>query len=1242
MGVDTLSPGEAVGPYKVVAAIGHGGMGEVYRADEPALERVVALKVMSGALAQDKTYVERFRTEARAAASLVHPNVVNVFGCGEIRGLPYIAMEFVDGESLQQRLAREKRIPLREAVRWMTEAAHGLEAASRRGIVHRDIKPQNLLIDGDGHVKIADFGLAKKVDREVALTQTGVALGTPLYMSPEQGRGDPVDWRSDVYSLGATFYHAIAGRAPFEADSALAVLTKHATAALTPLNSVRTDVPPALSSILSRMLAKAQSDRYPSHAALIADLERVLPSLPRPEGADAAKPAPAPEGLDADDALLGRLAVRHGFATEQQVKSAAAMQAKMKAAGKAVRRLDEILVAAKLITPAQAASLKDEGVRHRAASEEDAPEDRGPANLEVTEVGSPTAPGAGKTPSCPLCRLAVRPDQVQQNCPECGTTQHSECMANYGGCGNEKCPKSPKSMSMAALTASAGAPEARSSSGGGGGGLGKLVFLAGGAAVLAAAVFFIYKAAHKSAQDLYDEAKTMDTAGGKGRLSIFSIDETNKDVSAGSGLSGETRRRLETQMSLYRRALEQDSGFLAARIELASCLAQLGRKPEALKEYEAALGLDPSCKEALLGAGSILFQEGDFSRAEPLLQKAAEAGTVDAWLTLAVILQDKKKDGAKAVAPLRKYLGEKGDDGNAWSRLALAQLDAGDEAGAVNSAEKAIQKGTSNPGAHLVKAKIAFKNGRYEEAAKAAMESAEKVSQGNLSASFEARKLAGRAFAKAGRPQPAREQLTMAKSANSGDVEVLLTLGDLAKAAGDWNDAGNNYKMAYDAGSGNLDHLFEAGYLFYLGSNAAPAASAFEAVYRKQANYKDLNLWLARAYILGGSLENATPAVARALEEKPDDPDRKALRVREMAMRANLDGALTYGIECLDKHPGNGEVHFALAFVYERGKNYDKAREHLTAAAETGLTDALYECADFCQRFGDRASALKYFKTYLEKAPIGYKAETARQMVLGLTSMEGSSTPPNPGSTTGWTPPPAAGWEYEVKSALDILDRRPATTEEPVDRAYFGVMAGVVCASALGERYEDVTAAHLPASYAAMYLGQDLRLYVRSQDPTDLAVMRAGRIKTRFAEIGLACDGLVRAFAAAAGKLNPGAAQEIKGLESRWNPKSFRDDFERLAGALDLCVSMVSVARGPAAAPALEKHQARTTLAENPTQRAIASAYALAEMLAAGMPEAAKLLETFENDDEACDSGLSQLALGLYRTARILSMHRKK
>jgi tetratricopeptide (TPR) repeat protein/tRNA A-37 threonylcarbamoyl transferase component Bud32 len=1233
-----LNAGETVGSYRIVERIGRGGMGEVYKAEETALERTVALKVMSASLAQDKVYVDRFRTEARSAASLVHGNVVHVFGIGEIRGLPYIAMEYIDGESIQQKLVREKKLQLRQAVEWMIQAARGLEAAAKRGIVHRDIKPHNLLIDNEGTLKIADFGLAKKVDREVALTQAGIALGTPLYMSPEQGRGDAVDWRSDVYSLGATFYHAMAGRAPFEADSALAVLTKHATSTLTPLNTVRKEVPQPLSAAISRMMAKTAGDRFVSHGALVAELERILPSLPH-----AALPTPAAVGgIDADDALFGRMALKTGLINEQQYKGAVALQEKFKATGKPARRLEEILVAAKILTTDQATILKDQGLHHRVASEEDEPESRG--NLEVTEVtkaDKAAAAVAAKGPVCPLCRLAVRPDQVQMNCPECGMTQHRECMASFGGCGNERCTKSPKSMAMNARSGNSDEGP-RGAATAGGGGLGRFIFPLVGIAAIGLVGFLIWRATSKSAQDLYDEAKNMD-AGGKGRMSIFSIDEANKDISAGAGISGEVRRRLETQVSLYRRALEKDPTLLVARMELAGCLVQLSRKPEALKEYETVLSSDPGNKDALLGAGSIQYQDGAFGKALDSLQKAAEAGAGEAWMTIAIIYQDKKNEGGKAVEALKKYLATKGDDGNAWSRLALAEFEAGDDLGAVAASEKAIQKGTSQPGAYLVRAKIAFKNGKFEEAANSAMEAAEKVPQGNIVLSFDARKLAGRAFAKAGKPQPAREQLVTAKSVKGDDVEVLEALGDLAKAAGDWNDAANNYRESFEHGSGKFEQLFQAGWLYYQARNSLPAAKAFEALYRKQPDFKDIRLWLARAYLMAGQLDSASPAVAKALEEKPEDPDRQALRVWELGLKVNIDEAIRYATECLTRAPGNGELNYRLAYVWDRAKNYEKQKECLAAAAESGLPDAMYDFADYCERFGDRVGAMKYLKLYLEKMPIGYQANEARNRIITMGGGDPTGTGTNPDITPGWVPPPSAGWEAEVKYINDVLAQVPKATEEPVDRVYFNLMACVVASNSLGERYTDITDAHTLTSYAELYLRQNIRSYLRDpENPSELATFRTARVKARFSEIAAATDRIVHGFASAAKKMNAAASSEIDSWDARYSPINGKDDFDRLALALDLCVRMVAAARGGAGAEAMEKYEARLTIAENPVQRAVASTYALCELMGKIKPEAEKIMQGIEAADEAAESGLSQLAMGLSKTAQILTVIKGK
>ena len=224
--------GTRLGNYQIMRKLGRGGMADVYAARQLSLGRDVALKVLRSDFARDKDYVQRFRREARAAAKLNHPNIVQVIEVGNVESLHYIAQELIDGENLRQRLDREGAISPADAVEVLVGVASALEVASEAGITHRDIKPENIIRSSRGMMKVADFGLAR-LGADVAatqsnLTQAGLTLGTPRYMSPEQvpgpGRGRAI---SDLYSLGVSMYHLLAGRPPFEADDPLALAVLH-------------------------------------------------------------------------------------------------------------------------------------------------------------------------------------------------------------------------------------------------------------------------------------------------------------------------------------------------------------------------------------------------------------------------------------------------------------------------------------------------------------------------------------------------------------------------------------------------------------------------------------------------------------------------------------------------------------------------------------------------------------------------------------------------------------------------------------------------------------------------------------------------------------------------------------------------------------------------------------------------------------------------------------------------------
>jgi len=248
-------------------------MGVVYKAHEESLNRFVALKVLGEHLSQDPSFVARFEREAQSAASLQHPNVVHIFFIGEDKGRHYFAMEFVKGRSLSSVIAERGRLPADEAVGLLLQAAAGLGAAHDRGLLHRDIKPANIMLTDDGMVKLTDFGLALPMDVATRLTATGALLGTPAYVSPEQCEGLQPDPRSDIYSLGLTFYEMLTGQVPFQADSPMGLLRKILQTEPAPIRDVVPDVDPRLERVLGRMMAKDREQRYGSCREITADLE---------------------------------------------------------------------------------------------------------------------------------------------------------------------------------------------------------------------------------------------------------------------------------------------------------------------------------------------------------------------------------------------------------------------------------------------------------------------------------------------------------------------------------------------------------------------------------------------------------------------------------------------------------------------------------------------------------------------------------------------------------------------------------------------------------------------------------------------------------------------------------------------------------------------------------------------------------------------------------------------------------
>ena len=283
---DKVDPllGQTLGEFEILELLGRGGMGAVYKARQATLDRLVALKVLPQALCRDESFVERFSREARDAAALSHPNIIQVHAVGHDKGFHYIAMELVEGESLDAMLKREGRLAPDRALELMKQVTAALVEAHAKGIVHRDIKPANILLTPKGVAKLADFGLAKREATDVTVTHTGAMMGTPLYYPPEAARGERFDARSDLYSLGATFYNVLAGRPPFQGDSATELAIKHAQDAVPPLKPLVPEAPAALCGIIHRLLQKKAENRFQSAGDLLAALDRIPvggASLPR-------------------------------------------------------------------------------------------------------------------------------------------------------------------------------------------------------------------------------------------------------------------------------------------------------------------------------------------------------------------------------------------------------------------------------------------------------------------------------------------------------------------------------------------------------------------------------------------------------------------------------------------------------------------------------------------------------------------------------------------------------------------------------------------------------------------------------------------------------------------------------------------------------------------------------------------------------------------------------------------------
>jgi eukaryotic-like serine/threonine-protein kinase len=274
-----MSAGDVIaGRYELVELIGRGGMSSVWKAHDRLLDRTIAIKSLHEQFTQDEEYVERFRREARSVAQLSHPNIVTVIDRGEDEGRQYIVFEYVEGENLKQLIERSGPLPVRDALLLTLQMARALGFAHERGLIHRDVKPQNVLLNEDGQPKMTDFGIARSVDVE-GVTVTGTVLGTSEYIAPEQARGQRVDALTDVYSLGVVLYELMTGRVPFQGENFVAIALRHVNEPAPSVLELRPDCPPRVGTAVERALAKRPEDRFGSMSELCRELEACLYEL---------------------------------------------------------------------------------------------------------------------------------------------------------------------------------------------------------------------------------------------------------------------------------------------------------------------------------------------------------------------------------------------------------------------------------------------------------------------------------------------------------------------------------------------------------------------------------------------------------------------------------------------------------------------------------------------------------------------------------------------------------------------------------------------------------------------------------------------------------------------------------------------------------------------------------------------------------------------------------------------------
>ena len=324
-------PVRRLGPYRLVRCLASGGMGSVWQGIDDALDRTVAIKVMAQELIGDSDAISRFQREAKATARIQHPHVAMIYMVGTTEdGSPFIAMEHVGGGTLDQLIRSRTPVSFAVVAGWMIQCCEALRAAQRESIIHRDIKPANIMLTEDGLVKVVDFGLARFVNEHSQRTVAGMVMGTPRYMSPEQAQGREVDYRSDMYSLGATFYHLMAGRPPFDGDTPMQIMMKHVTSPLPPMKSINPAVPMEFDDLMRRLMSKDPLERFLDYSDLVSELNRLkLQCTAREQGSFVMGPSTAagtvrfnasgmPMAPDATASGAGRLAPAPDPAAEEE------------------------------------------------------------------------------------------------------------------------------------------------------------------------------------------------------------------------------------------------------------------------------------------------------------------------------------------------------------------------------------------------------------------------------------------------------------------------------------------------------------------------------------------------------------------------------------------------------------------------------------------------------------------------------------------------------------------------------------------------------------------------------------------------------------------------------------------------------------------------------------------------------------------------------------------------------------